>query len=134
MIITNLRMELKNRSGSLTGNIGKPNWMKRAACRAMMRAVGFSDKDFEKPIVAVATPFTNITPCNAHIHELGKIAFDELIKQNAKPYIFGTPVVTDGESMGMEGMKYSLPSRDLISDCIETMTEAYASDAALTNS
>lgn len=123
---------LKQRSKELTSVRGDESWMKRAAARAMMRGVGFTDEDFEKPLVAVATPYTNITPCNAHIKELGEIIFDELTQLNAKPYTFGTPVVTDGESMGMSGMKYSLPSRDLIADCIEMMTESYAADAAVT--
>lgn len=123
---------LKKRSKTLTSFPGDEDWMKRAAARAMMRAVDFSDADFEKPMVAVATPFTNITPCNAHIRELGDIIFEEAERVGIKPYIFGTPVVTDGESMGMEGMKYSLPSRDLIADCIEMMYEAYAADAMIT--
>ncbi len=123
---------LKIRSSALTGTKGTSDWMKRAAARAMMRAVGFKDEDFQKPIVAVATPYTNITPCNAMVFELGQVIFNEIEKRSGKPYIFGTPVVTDGESMGMEGMKFSLPSRDLIADCIEMMTEAYAADGAIT--
>lgn len=125
---------LKQRSKALTSTHGDEDWMKRAAARGMMRAVGFTDDDFEKPLIAVATPFTNITPCNAHIRDLGDIIFKEIERLSGKPYIFGTPVVTDGQSMGMEGMKYSLPSRDLIADCIEMMMESYASDAAITTS
>lgn len=123
---------LKQRSKALTSVPGDETWMKRAAARAMMRAVGFNDQDFEKPIIAVATPYSNITPCNAHIKDLGDIIFQELERLSTKPYIFGTPIVTDGQSMGMEGMKYSLPSRDLIADSIEMMTEAYAADGAIT--
>lgn len=124
---------MKNkRSNLLVGKKGRADWLKRAPARAMMRAVGFKDKDFEKPLIAVACPYTNITPCNAHIQRLGEMAMKEIDKHNGKGIIFGTPVVTDGESMGMEGMKYSLVSRDLIADCIETMTEAYAVDAAFT--
>lgn len=123
---------LKKRSNLLTGTPGGEDWVKRAPARAMMRAVGFKDKDFEKPLITVACPYTNITPCNAHIQELGEIVSKEIEKVGGKPIIFGTPVVTDGETMGMEGMKYSLVSRELIADCIETMTEAYTSDGALT--
>ncbi len=121
------------RSDSLTGNPNnKKNWIKRTPARAMLRAVGFTDEDFEKPIITVACPHTNATPCNAHIQELGSIALQEIEKNGGKGFIFGTPVVTDGETMGMEGMKYSLVSRELIADCIETMNEAYTADAAFT--
>ncbi len=123
---------LKKRSGSLTGMPGENNWTKRAHARAMMRAVGFKDNDFDKPLVTVACPFTNITPCNAHIRALGDLIAEETEKQGGKPIIFGTPVVTDGETMGMEGMKYSLPSRELIADSIEMMHEAYQADGAIT--
>ncbi len=123
---------LKHRSGALTGTPGSADWVKRAPARAMLRAVGFTDEDFEKPIVTIACPYTNATPCNAHIQELGNIALQEVEKNGGKPIIFGTPVVTDGETMGMEGMKYSLVSRELIADCIETMHEAYAADALFT--
>ncbi|QQG40656.1 MAG: dihydroxy-acid dehydratase [Candidatus Levyibacteriota bacterium] len=114
------------RSDALTKGI------KRAPARAMLRAVGFTDKDFGKPIITVACPYTNATPCNAHIQDLGNIALSEIEKKGGKGFIFGTPVVTDGETMGMEGMKYSLVSRELIADCIETMHEAYSADAAFT--
>ncbi len=123
---------LKIRSGLLTGHAGKNDWVKRAPARAMMRAVGYTDEDFEKPLITIACPYTNVTPCNAHIKELGDMVVDEVNKAGGKPIIFGTPVVTDGETMGMEGMKYSLVSRELIADCIETMHEAYAADGALT--
>lgn len=124
--------DLKKRSGALTGMPGENDWTKRAHARAMMRAVGFADNDFSKPLITVACPFTNITPCNAHIEDLGKIIMEELEKQGGKGIIFGTPVVTDGETMGMEGMKYSLVSRELIADSIEMMHEAYQADGAIT--
>lgn len=124
--------QLKQRSTLITGTPGGEDWVKRAPARAMMRAVGFTDEDFAKPLITIACPYTNITPCNAHIKELGDIVTKEVEKAGGKPIIFGTPVVTDGETMGMEGMKYSLVSRELIADCIETMHEAYAADGALT--
>jgi dihydroxy-acid dehydratase len=126
--------KLKKESNKLTGipDGGEEQWMKRAAARGMMRGVGFTDEDFKKPLISVATPYTNITPCNAHIKELGEIVFKEIEKVGGKPYTFGTPIVTDGQSMGMEGMKYSLPSRDLIADSIEMMMEAYSADASIT--
>lgn len=123
---------LKNRSVELTGTPCSENWVKRAPARSMFRAVGFKDEDFKKPLITVACPYTNATPCNAHIESLGKIVCDEVEKTGGKPIIFGTPVVTDGETMGTEGMKYSLVSRDLIADSIEMMHEAYLADGILT--
>jgi len=127
-----INKSLKWRSKLLTGTPGGKDWPKRAAARAMLRAVNFKDEDFKKPIITVACPYTNATPCNAHIQKLGELVFAQIEKQGGKPFIFGTPVVSDGESMGMEGMKYSLVSRELIADCIETMHESYSADGILT--
>jgi dihydroxy-acid dehydratase len=123
---------LKHRSTLLTGTPGGSDWAKRAAARAMLRAVDFTDDDFAKPIITVACPYTNATPCNDHIRNLGDILSREIGAAGGKPFLFGTPVISDGETMGMEGMKYSLMSRDLIADCIETMHEGYAADGILT--
>ena len=122
----------KHRSTQLTGTPGGADWAKRAAARAMLRAVDFTDEDFAKPIITVACPFTNATPCNDHIRNLGDILSREIEQAGGKAFLFGTPVISDGETMGMEGMKYSLMSRDLIADCIETMHEGYAADGILT--
>ena len=122
---------MKWRSQALTGSFGGRDWIKRAAARAMLRAVNFRDEDFQKPLVTVACPFTNASPCNAHILALGEIVTSEIEKQGGKPFMFGTPVITDGESMGMEGMKFSLVSRDLIAYCIESMHESYAADGLI---
>jgi len=122
----------KHRSGLLTGTPGGSDWAKRSAARAMLRAVDFGDDDFSKPIITVACPYTNATPCNDHIRGLGDILSREIGDSGGKPFLFGTPVISDGETMGMEGMKYSLMSRDLIADCIETMHEGYAADGILT--
>jgi dihydroxy-acid dehydratase len=116
----------------LTGTPGGADWAKRAAARAMLRAVDFTDEDFAKPIITVACPYTNATPCNDHIRNLGDILSREIGNAGGKAFLFGTPVISDGETMGMEGMKYSLMSRDLIADCIETMHEGYAADGILT--
>ncbi|MBI5905515.1 MAG: dihydroxy-acid dehydratase [Deltaproteobacteria bacterium] len=123
---------LKHRSNLLTGTPGGADWARRAAARAMLRAVDFSDDDFSRPIVTLACPFTNATPCNDHIRKLGDILSREIVAAGGKPFLFGTPVVSDGETMGMEGMKYSLMSRDLIADCVETMHEGYAADGIVT--
>src|SRR3990167_4856257 len=98
---------------------------------SLMRGVGYTDSDFEKPLIVVAAPYTDITPCNAHLHQLGEIVEHEVEKLEGKPFIFGTPVVTDGETMGTEGMKYSLVSRELIADSIEMMQEAYMADGTI---
>ncbi|MEW6610227.1 MAG: dihydroxy-acid dehydratase [Patescibacteria group bacterium] len=119
-------------SQRITGTPGTQEWPKRAAARAMLRAVGFSDQDFEKPIVTVACPYTNATPCNDHVDKLGRIIVGEVERAGGKPFIFGTPVVSDGESMGTEGMKYSLVSREWIADSIEIMQESYMADGAVT--
>lgn len=124
--------DLKIRSGKLTGIKDSIDWIKKAPARGMMRAVGFTDQDFAKPLITVACPFTNITPCNAHLRELGDHISAEVELKGGKSILFGTPVVTDGETMGGEGMKYSLVSRELIADCIETMNEAYSADASIT--
>lgn len=123
---------LKGRSTQLTGKPGSDNWVKRAPARSMFRAVGFTDEDFKKPLITVACPYTNATPCNAHIQTLGEMICEQIEKCNGKPIIFGTPVITDGETMGTEGMKYSLVSRDLIADCIEMMHEGYLADGIIT--
>lgn len=123
---------LKQRSAQLTSTPGADDWVKRAPSRAMLRAVGFSDEDFTKPIITVACPHTNITPCNAHIRDLGDIVSQAITHNQGKSIVFGTPVISDGETMGMEGMKYSLVSRELIADCIEMMHEGYAADGILT--
>jgi len=123
---------LKQRSAQLTSIPGDKDWVKRAPSRAMLRAVGFSDEDFTKPIITVACPYTNITPCNAHIRDLGNVVSQAVTGSSGKPVIFGTPVISDGETMGMEGMKYSLVSRELIADCIEMMHEGYAADGIIT--
>lgn len=128
----NTNEELKRRSYKLTGDISdEGEWVKRAPARSMMRAVGYTDEDFDKPLISVATPHTDITPCNAHLLQLGQMVEKEVELAGGKPYLFGTPVVTDGETMGTEGMKYSLVSRELIADSIEMMQEAYLSDGTI---
>ncbi|HEY5674929.1 MAG TPA: dihydroxy-acid dehydratase [Malonomonas sp.] len=123
---------MKRRSGEITGNRASDNWVERTAARTMLRAVRFSDADFEKPLIALAVPYTNGTPCNDHIRELGDLLQAEIEAAGGKAIVFGTPVVSDGISMGTEAMKYSLVSREVIADAIELMTEGYRVDAVLT--
>src|SRR4029077_2536851 len=91
----------------------------RSPNRAMLRAVGFSDADFDKPIVGVANGHSTMNPCNAGIQPLVDRAIDALRAGGAMPQVFGFPTVTDGIAMGTEGMKYSLASREVIADAIE---------------
>ncbi len=104
----------------------------RSPNRAMLRAVGFGDKDFDKPIVGVANGFSTITPCNMGLNELATDAEKALKKAGAMPQIFGTITVSDGISMGTEGMKYSLVSREVIADSIETAVQAESMDGVIT--
>jgi len=97
----------------------------------MLRAVGFGDEDFKKPIVGVANGYSTITPCNAGLDLLTARAVDALRQASTMPQTFGTITVSDGISMGTEGMKYSLVSREVIADSIETVCQAQAVDGLL---
>jgi len=103
----------------------------RSPNRAMLRAVDFKDGDFEKPIVGVANGHSNMNPCNAGIQPLVDRAMDALRKAGAMPQVFGTPTVTDGIGMGTDGMKYSLVSREVIADAIETSVNGQMMDGVL---
>ena len=103
----------------------------RAPNRAMLRAVGFGDGDFDKPIVGVANGHSTMNPCNAGIQPLVDNAMAALEAAGAKPQVFGVPTVTDGIGMGTEAMKYSLVSREVIADAIETSVNGQAMDGAL---
>jgi dihydroxy-acid dehydratase len=103
----------------------------RSPNRAMLRAVGFKDGDFDKPIVGVANGHSTMNPCNAGIQPLVDRAMAALEQAGAKPQVFGFPTVTDGIGMGTEAMKYSLVSREVIADCIETSVNGQAMDGAL---
>jgi len=103
----------------------------RSPNRAMLRAVGFGDGDFEKPIVGVANGHSTMNPCNAGIQVLVDRALAALEQSGAKPQVFGFPTVTDGIGMGTEGMKYSLVSREVIADSIETAVNGQCMDGVL---
>jgi dihydroxy-acid dehydratase len=103
----------------------------RSPNRAMLRAVGFGDGDFEKPIVGVANGHSTMNPCNAGIQPLVDRAMAALHEAGAMPQVFGIPTVTDGIGMGTEGMKYSLVSREVIADAIETSVNGQCMDGVL---
>ncbi|NEQ38297.1 MAG: dihydroxy-acid dehydratase [Okeania sp. SIO3I5] len=105
--------------------------VQRAPNRAMLRAVGFEDSDFTKPIIAVANAYSTITPCNMGINDLATRAMSGAKEAGGMPQIFGTITISDGISMGTEGMKYSLVSRDVIADSIETVCNGQSMDGVL---
>jgi dihydroxy-acid dehydratase len=105
--------------------------VERAPNRAMLRAVGFQDGDFDKPIVGIASGWSTITPCNAGLDVLTRRAESAARASGAMPQVFGTITVSDGISMGTEGMKYSLVSREVIADSIETACGAQSMDGVI---
>jgi dihydroxy-acid dehydratase len=105
--------------------------VERTPNRAMLRAVGFQDGDFEKPIVGVANGYSTVTPCNAGLNVLAERAVASLRAAGVMPQTFGTITVSDGISMGTEGMKYSLVSREVIADSIEAVCQAQSLDGVL---
>jgi len=104
----------------------------RAPNRSMLRAVGFEDEDFEKPQVAVCSAWSMVTPCNSHLDELGKASVEGVDNAGGKAVPFGTITVSDGISMGTPGMRYSLVSREVIADSIETVVGAEGMDGVVT--
>ena len=105
--------------------------VQRSPNRAMLRAVGFGDDDFTKPIVGIANGHSTITPCNMGIGSLAQRAETAVRVQGGMPQMFGTITISDGISMGTEGMKYSLVSRDVIADAIETVCMGQSMDGVL---
>ena len=113
------------RSAAITQGI------QRSPNRAMLRAVGFGDGDFNKPIIGIANGYSTITPCNLGLNDLARRAEQAAHAAGAMPQMFGTITVSDGISMGTEGMKYSLVSREVIADAIETACNGQSMDGVL---
>jgi dihydroxy-acid dehydratase len=113
------------RSAAITQGI------QRSPNRAMLRAVGFGDGDFNKPIIGIANGYSTITPCNIGLDDLARRAEHAAREAGAMPQMFGTITVSDGISMGTEGMKYSLVSREVIADAIETACNGESMDGVL---
>ncbi len=101
----------------------------KAPHRALLRATGLKDEDFNKPFVAIVNSYVDVVPGHVHLQEFGKLVKDAVRAAGAVPFEFNTIGVDDGIAMGHMGMKYSLPSRELIADCVETMIEAHRFDA-----
>jgi dihydroxy-acid dehydratase len=107
-------MAFNRRSKNITQGVARsPN-------RSMYYAMGYEKEDFDKPMVGIANGHSTITPCNSGLQKLADIAVSTIKAAGANPQVFGTPTISDGMSMGTEGMKYSLISREVIADCIET--------------
>ena len=105
--------------------------VRRTPNRAMLRAVGFDDDDFNKPVVGIANGFSTITPCNVKLDDLSHSAEEAIFAGGAMPQMFGTITISDGISMGTEGMKYSLVSREVIADSIETVCQGQSMDGVI---
>src|SRR2546423_4609963 len=105
--------------------------MGRAPNRAMLRGVGFLDDDFNRPMVGVASLFSDITPCNAHLDRLARKGCEGLRAAGAVGQVFGAPTASDGIMMGHQGMRYSLVSREVIADSIEVVAGGMNHDGIL---
>src|SRR5438094_5136416 len=115
----------KRKSLLTTGGLG------RAPNRAMLRGVGFLDEDFDRPMVSVASLFSDITPCNAHLDRLARKGCEGVHAGGGFPQIFGAPTASDGIMMGHQGMRYSLVSREVIADSIEVVAAGMNHDDIL---
>ncbi|MDR5812625.1 MULTISPECIES: dihydroxy-acid dehydratase [unclassified Caballeronia] len=118
-------MAFNRRSKNITQGVARsPN-------RSMYYALGYQEADFDKPMIGVANGHSTITPCNAGLQPLADAAIEAIRKADANPQIFGTPTISDGMSMGTEGMKYSLVSREVIADCVETAVQGQWMDGVV---
>lgn len=118
-------MAFNRRSKHITQGVARsPN-------RSMYYALGYQEADFDKPMIGVANGHSTITPCNAGLQPLADAAIEAIRKADANPQIFGTPTISDGMSMGTEGMKYSLVSREVIADCVETAVQGQWMDGVV---
>ncbi|HRP98475.1 MAG TPA: dihydroxy-acid dehydratase, partial [Rhodocyclaceae bacterium] len=118
-------MSLNRRSRNITEGVA------RAPNRSMFYAMGYQPGDFDKPMVGVANGHSTITPCNAGLQRLADAAVEALTEAGANAQVFGTPTISDGMAMGTEGMKYSLVSREVIADCVETCVGGQWMDGVL---
>jgi dihydroxy-acid dehydratase len=103
----------------------------RAPNRSMYYAMGYKEEDFNKPMVGVANGFSTITPCNSGLQRLADVAIATIESGGGNAQVFGTPTISDGMSMGTEGMKYSLVSREVIADCVETCVQGQWMDGVI---
>ncbi|MGC4068686.1 MAG: dihydroxy-acid dehydratase [Polyangiaceae bacterium] len=118
-------MKINQRSSNVTQGLS------RAPNRSMFYSLGFKEADFDKPLIGVANGHSTITPCNAGLHRLAEAAVEGIEAAGGKAQVFGTPTISDGMAMGTEGMKYSLVSREVIADCVETCVGGQWMDGVL---
>ncbi len=118
-------MKINRRSAHITEGVA------RAPNRSMFYALGYQETDFQKPMIGVANGHSTITPCNSGLQRLADAAVEGIQAAGGNPQVFGTPTVSDGMAMGTEGMKYSLVSREVIADCVETCVGAQWMDGVL---
>jgi dihydroxy-acid dehydratase len=118
-------MSINRRSRNITEGVA------RAPNRSMYYAMGYTEGDFGKPMIGVANGHSTITPCNSGLQRLADAAIAALREAGANPQVFGTPTISDGMAMGTEGMKYSLVSREVIADCVETCVGGQWMDGVL---
>ena len=118
-------MPINRRSSNITEGVA------RAPNRSMFYAMGYEDGDFAKPMIGVANGHSTITPCNSGLQKLADAAVAGIEEAGGNAQIFGTPTISDGMAMGTEGMKYSLVSREVIADCIETCVGGQWMDGVL---
>jgi dihydroxy-acid dehydratase len=102
--------------------------VERAAHRALLKALGLTDQDIAKPFIGIANSYTDIVPGHIHLRQLGEAAREGIRAAGGTPFEFNTIAVCDGLAMGHEGMRYSLPSRELIADSVEVMAQAHRLD------
>jgi len=119
-------MNLNKFSKTVTQDDSQP------AAQAMLHAIGMKETDFEKPIVGIASTGYEGNPCNMHLNDLSKYVKDGIQSEDITGLIFNTIGVSDGISMGTPGMRYSLPSRDIIADSMETVVQAMSYDGLIT--
>ena len=100
----------------------------RAAARGLLRAVGMKDSDMEKPMIAIANSFNTIVPGHMHLDKLVQQVKKGIEEAGGVAFEFGVPGICDGIAMGLDGMRYSLPSREIIADTVEAMVEAHVAD------
>ena len=103
----------------------------KAPHRSLLRAVGLKDADFDKPFIGVANSYVGIIPGHVHLQEVGRIVCEAIREAGGVPFEFNTIGVDDGIAMGHVGMHYSLPSRELIADCVETVVSAHCFDGMI---
>ena len=103
--------------------------IERAPHRALLKALGLTDKDIDKPFIGIANSYTNLVPGHTHLRSIAEAVKEGILTAGATPFEFNTIAICDGIAMGHQGMRYSLPSRELIADSIELMTQAHQLDA-----